>query len=189
MVVWPESTEDVQGLIALAAKWNVCLVPYGGGTNVSNALLLPPNEKRKIVSVDMRRMNEVLSIDRKNLTARVQAGITGAGLEEALQAHGYVAGHEPDSMELSTLGGWISTNASGMKKNRYGNIEEIVEKITLITPKGEVSHLDTGPRRSAGIQPRDITFGSEGNLGIITEATLNIHPSPEETRFGSFVVS
>ncbi len=187
LVVWPESTVDVQGLINLAVQWNVCLVPYGGGTNVSNALLLPPFEKRKIVSVDMRRMNRVLSIDRKNLSAQVQAGITGSGLEEALQAQGFVAGHEPDSMELSTLGGWISTNASGMKKNRYGNIEEIVEKITLITPKGEVSHLDTGPRRSAGIQPRDMTFGSEGNLGIITEATLNIHPIPEETRFGSFI--
>ncbi len=187
LVVWPESTEDVQGIIELATRWNVCLVPYGGGTNVSNALMLPANEDRKIVSVDMRRMNQVLSIDPQNLTARVQAGITGAGLEEALQAQGYVAGHEPDSMELSTLGGWISTNASGMKKNRYGNIEEIVEKITLITPQGEISHLDAGPRRSAGIQPRNLTFGSEGNLGIITEATLHIHPAPEETRYGSYV--
>ncbi len=187
LVVWPESTEDVLRLINLAVQWDVCLVPYGGGTNVSNALLLPANEKRKIVSVDMRRMNKVLSIDRKNLSAQVQAGITGSGLEEALQSQGLVVGHEPDSMELSTLGGWISTNASGMKKNRYGNIEDIVEKITLITPKGEVSHLDTGPRRSAGIQPRDLTFGSEGNLGIITEATLNIHPIPEETRFGSYI--
>ena len=187
LVVWPESTADVQGIIALATQWNVCLVPYGGGTNVSNALMLPADEDRKIVSVDMRRMNKVISIDRKNLTARVQAGITGSGLEESLQSQGYVAGHEPDSMELSTLGGWISTNASGMKKNRYGNIEEIVEKITLITPKGEVSHLDAGPRRSAGIQPRSLTFGSEGNLGIITEATLNIHPAPEETRYSSYV--
>ncbi len=187
LVVWPESTEDVLRLINLAVQWDVCLVPYGGGTNVSNALLLPAKEKRKIVSVDMRRMNKVLSIDRKNLSAQVQAGITGSGLEEALQSQGLVVGHEPDSMELSTLGGWISTNASGMKKNRYGNIEDIVEKITLITPKGEVSHLDTGPRRSAGIQPRDLTFGSEGNLGIITEATLNIHPIPEETRFGSYI--
>ncbi len=187
LVVWPESTADVKGLIALAVQHNVCLVPYGGGTNVSNALLLPAHEDRKIVSVDMRRMNGVLSIDPQNLTARVQAGITGSDLEQALQTQGYVAGHEPDSMELSTLGGWISTNASGMKKNRYGNIEEIVERITLVTPKGEVSHLDTGPRRSAGIQPRNLTFGSEGNLGIITEATLNIHPAPAEIRYGSYI--
>ena len=86
LVVWPESTADVQGIIALAAQWNVCLGPYGGGTNVSNALRLSANEDRKIVLVDMCRMNEVISIDRKNLTARVQADITGSALEEALQA-------------------------------------------------------------------------------------------------------
>lgn len=187
LVVWPESTADVAQLIALAARCDVCLVPYGGGTNVSNALLLPADETRKIVSVDMRRMNQVLSIDRKNMNAVVQAGITGSALEEALGRHGLVAGHEPDSMELSTLGGWISTNASGMKKNRYGNIEQIVEKITLITPQGEITHLDAGPRRSAGIQPRDLAFGSEGNLGIITEAVLNVHAAPEETRYASYV--
>lgn len=187
LVAWPESTDDVQRLITLAGECDVCLVPYGGGTNVSDALLLPPDETRKIVSVDMRRMNKVLSIDEKNLTAQVQAGITGADLESAMGEKGYTVGHEPDSVELSTLGGWISTNASGMKKNRYGNIEEIVERITLITPQGEVSHMDSGPRRSAGIQPRGVTFGSEGNLGVITEATLNIHPRPEITRYGSFV--
>ncbi len=187
LVVWPESTEDVHGLIRLAGECNVCLVPYGGGTNVSNALLLLPAETRKIVSVDMRRMNRVLEIDEKNLCARVQAGITGSDLEKTLGEKGYVAGHEPDSMELSTLGGWISTNASGMKKNRYGNIEEIVDKITLISPLGEITHLDLGPRRSAGIQPRDLVFGSEGNLGIITEATINIHSAPERTLYGSYV--
>lgn len=187
LVVWPESTEDVAGLIRLASATDVCLVPYGGGTNVSNALLLPAHETRKIVSVDMRRMNRVLEIDGENMCARVQAGITGNDLEEAMRARGYVVGHEPDSMELSTLGGWISTNASGMKKNRYGNIEQIVEKIVLITPQGEITHLDPGPRRSAGIQPRDLAFGSEGNLGIITEAVLNIHEVPAETRYASYV--
>ncbi len=187
LVVWPESTEDVQQLIRLAADCDVCLVPYGGGTNVSNALLLPAAETRKIVSVDMRRMNRVLAIDEQNMSARVQAGITGSELERVLGAKGYVAGHEPDSMELSTLGGWISTNASGMKKNRYGNIEEIVDKVTLISPRGEITHMDAGPRRSAGIQPRNLVFGSEGNLGLITEATINIHRAPERTLYGSYV--
>ncbi len=187
LVVWPESTEDAHQLIRLAADCNVCLVPYGGGTNVSNALLLCPTETRKIVSVDMRRMNKVLEIDEWNMSARVQAGITGSELEDVLQARGYIVGHEPDSMELSTLGGWISTNASGMKKNRYGNIEDIVDKVTLISPQGEITHLDAAPRRSAGIQPRDLVFGSEGNLGLITEATLNIHKAPEQTLYGAYV--
>lgn len=187
LVVWPESTEEARDLIQAASEHGICLVPYGGGTNVSNALLLRPEESRPIVSVDMSRMNKVLSIDDVNQTALVQAGITGSELEAVLRPHGWVVGHEPDSVELSTLGGWISTNASGMKKNRYGNIEHIVEKITLISPQGEITHLDSAPRRSAGIQPRDVVFGSEGNLGLITEAVVNIHKAPEETRYASFV--
>jgi alkyldihydroxyacetonephosphate synthase len=187
LVVWPESTEEAKHLIRLAVEHGVCLVPYGGGTNVSNALLLSPAETRPIVSVDMSRMNRVLSIDETNQTARVQAGITGSDLESALRAEGWVVGHEPDSMELSTLGGWISTNASGMKKNRYGNIEDIVLEATLVSPTGAVETLHTTPRNSTGIQPRGLLFGSEGNLGIITKAVLKIHPLPEVREYGSLV--
>lgn len=187
LVVWPESTEDAVRLIELAQEANVCLVPYGGGTNVSSALLLPAHETRKIVAVDMSRMNRLLELDETNLWVRAQAGITGSDLDAALRQKGYVMGHEPDSVELSTLGGWISTNASGMKRHKYGNIEDIVDKVTLVTPKGVVTHLDSAPRRSASIQPRDLTFGSEGNLGLITEAVLNIHPAPETTVYASYV--
>lgn len=100
-----------------------------------------------IVVIDMRRMNKVLSVDEVNGTAVVQAGITGLQLEEALGRRGLTSGHEPDSIELSTLGGWIATNASGMKKNRYGNIEDLVLGFTLITPSGE--EIDTlGQKRA-----------------------------------------
>ena len=126
LVFYIESEDDVKKLIDLAKKHNVCLVPFGGGTNVTNALKLPKKENRMIVSVDTRRMNKIESLDKDNLLVTVQAGITGKLLEEKLQKEGYTVGHEPDSIELSTLGGWISTNAAGMKKNRYGNIEDIV---------------------------------------------------------------
>ena len=116
IVFYIESEEDVSKLIHLAKKHNVCLVPFGGGTNVTNALKLPKTEKRMIVSVDTRRMNKIKSIDKENLLVTVQAGITGKQLEEELHKKGYTVGHEPDSIELSTLGGWISTNAAGMKK-------------------------------------------------------------------------
>ena len=86
-------------------------------------------------------MNEIESVDEENLLATVQCGILGVDLENKLQAMGYTAGHEPDSIEFSTLGGWISTNASGMKKHRYGNIEDIVQNITLITPKGTINQV------------------------------------------------
>jgi alkyldihydroxyacetonephosphate synthase len=187
LVVYPESEEEVVQLVRLAARHNVCLVPYGGGTSVSCALKLPASEKRMIVSVDMRRMNRIEWIDRENMRASVQAGIRGMDLEEALRLEGLTCGHEPDSIELSTLGGWIATNASGMKKNRYGNIEQLVEKVTLVTPRGVVEPVDSLPRVSSGIQPQLLVFGSEGNLGLITRAVLKIFPKPEVTRYGSLV--
>jgi alkyldihydroxyacetonephosphate synthase len=187
LVFYPESDEEVATLIRLAGEHNVCLVPYGGGTSVSCALKLPANERRMIVSVDMRRMNKIEWIDRENFRASVQAGITGQDLEIALGKQGFTSGHEPDSVELSTLGGWIATNASGMKKNRYGNIEDIVENVTLVTPHGVIEHLETMPRVSMGIEPRRVAFGSEGNLGIITRAIIRIHPTPQVKKYGSLV--
>ena len=187
MVVYPQSQADVEQLIALAAAHDVCLVPYGGGTSVSCALKLPAAETRTIVSVDMRRMDAIEWIDGENMRACVQAGITGSHLEERLAAEGFTCGHEPDSVELSTLGGWIATNASGMKKNRYGNIEDIVESVTLVTPRGVIEELMPMPRVSMGIEPRHVAFGSEGNLGIITRAVIKIHRLPDEKRYSSYV--
>ncbi len=187
MVFYCQSETDAQKLIRLAAEHDVCLVPYGGGTSVSCALKLPENEDRMIVSVDMRPMNGVDWIDQENLRVCAQAGITGMELENKLREKGYTTGHEPDSVELSTLGGWISTNASGMKKNRYGNIEQIVEKITIITPEGRIEPLDALPRASIGMQPQNLLFGSEGNLGLITSAVIKIHRRPEVQKYGSLV--
>ena len=116
LVLFPESQEDGERIIQLAGQHDVCLVPYGGGTSVSCALQLPQNETRSIVAVDMRRMDKILWIDHENFRAGVQAGIYGKDLEARLERVGYTSGHEPDSLELSTLGGWIATNASGMKK-------------------------------------------------------------------------
>ncbi|HRN68745.1 MAG TPA: FAD-binding oxidoreductase [Promineifilum sp.] len=187
LVVWPETHEEAAALVRLAAEYDVCLVPYGGGTSVSAALKLPADETRMIVSVDMRRMDAIEWIDRENMRACVQAGITGKHLEERLAAQGLTCGHEPDSVELSTLGGWIATNASGMKKNRYGNIEDIVENVTLVTPEGVVEHLSNMPRVSMGVEPVRLAFGSEGNLGLITRAVLKIHALPEVKEYGSYV--
>ena len=139
------------------------------------------------VAVNMRRMNRVERIDEENLRACIQSGITGVELEQELQKHGFVCGHEPDSIELSTLGGWVATNASGMKKNRYGNIEEIVEKISMVTPKGILEPSIPSPRASIGMQPQNLLFGSEGNLGLITKAILKIHPAPEVSEYESLV--
>lgn len=187
LVVRPEDAGEVEDLVRLAHRHDVVLVPYGGGTNVTGALLCPGGERRSIVSVDMRRMDRILELDRENGRAVVEAGITGKALERRLAEEGLTTGHVPDSIELSTLGGWIATHASGMKKNRYGNIEEVVLEADLVTPAGEVRTRPAAPRSSTGVQPRHLVFGSEGCLGIITRAVLQVHPLPETRRYASYV--
>ena len=188
LIIYVETEEDVVLLINLAKKHNVCLVPYGGGTNVTNALQLPKNETRMIVTVDTRRLNRIISIDQKNLLVEVEAGITGKELENQLQDKGFTTGHQPDSIELSTVGGWISTNAAGMKKNRYGNIEDIVQNLVMVTPNGVINQIEPLVRSSIGIKTQNILFGSEGNLGIITKATMKIHRLPECSDYESVVM-
>ena len=187
MVFYVENNEEVQRLIELAVEFDVCLVPFGGGTSVTSALKIPSSEQRMIVSVDLRRMNQVEWINEEDRQVCVQAGITGSDLENLLAEKGYCMGHEPDSVELSTLGGWIATNASGMKKNRYGNIEDIVENVTMITAKGTVEQVKPLSRASIGFKPQNILFGSEGNLGIITKAVLKIHKTPEIKKYNSII--
>lgn len=187
MVFYCETQEDAEKIIALAEEHDVCLVPYGGGTSVSCALQLPPEEERMIVSIDMLRMNKIEWIDRQNMMACVQAGIWGMDLEALMNEEGFTIGHEPDSIELSTLGGWIATNASGMKKNKYGNIEQCVENITLVTARGVIEQKQPLCRAAVGTQPQLALFGNEGNFGIITRAVIKLFPIPEVTQYGSLV--
>lgn len=126
------------------------LVPYGGGTNVTQCLMLDEKEKRMIVSVDMTRMNKIKWVDKVNMTACIEAGIIGQDLERELKNYGVCCGHEPDSVEFSSLGGWISTRASGMKKNAYGNIEDIVLNVKLVSPIGTYTKASEWPRISNG---------------------------------------
>ena len=189
LVFYIESEEEAIELIELAKKHDVCLIPYGGGTNVTNALRPPEDEHRMIVTVDTRRLNKIESLDKENLMVTVQSGITGKDLEEALNKEGFTVGHEPDSYEFSTVGGWISTNAAGMKKHRYGNIEDIVQNLTMVTPSGIINQIKPLTRSSIGIKTQNILFGSEGNLGIITKATLKMHRLPARSSYESIVLS
>ena len=140
-----------------------------------------------VVSLDMSRMSKIMWVDKDNMIACVQAGIRGQDLERNLKLSGVISGHEPDSMEFSTLGGWISTRASGMKKNTYGNIEEIVQGITFVTSKGTFKRADHWPRISAGPDFNQLIMGHEGNLGVVTEAIIRIRPLPEVSEFASIV--
>ena len=111
----------------------------------------------------------------------------GRLVNEQLSGHGFTLGHEPDSIEFSTLGGWIATFASGMKKNRYGNIEDLVLDTTVVTARGLLSRESEVPRESVGADVRRWIFGSEGNLGIVTKAIVKIFPLPEVERYDAIL--
>jgi alkyldihydroxyacetonephosphate synthase len=185
VIVYPEMEEQVAGLIEAAKKHDVTLIPFGGGTNVTDALRCPENEDRFIASVDMRRMNRIRWIDPENRLASIEAGAVGRHIMDGLKKYGFSMGHEPDSVEFSTLGGWIATNASGMKKNKYGNIEDIVLDVTVATADGRLERARSAPRESVGSDLRRLIFGSEGTLGIITSAVVKLFPLPEAQEYGS----
>lgn len=187
LVVWPESQSQVEDVVKLAYNHNTVIIPYGGGTSVTWALMCPTNEGRMIISLDTSLLNKILWIDEKNLTARIQAGINGQELERQLGEKGFCTGHEPDSMEFSTLGGWVATRASGMKKNQYGNIEDLLVHVTTVTPKGTIQKSCQVPRISNGPDIHHFILGSEGTLGVITDAILKIRPLPTCVKYGSVV--
>jgi alkyldihydroxyacetonephosphate synthase len=188
-VIYPKNEEQVSSLVQAASKHNVCLIPFGGGTNVSEALECPHNEKRMIVSVDMRRMNRIIWIDPINRMACIEAGAVGRHIMEDLAVYGLTMGHEPDSVEFSTLGGWIATNASGMKKNKYGNIEDLILDISVVAVNGTLKRAEFLPRESTGSDVRNLMFGSEGTLGIITSAVVKLSLLPEVQHYGSVLFS
>uniref|UniRef100_A0A3Q2HGD7 Alkylglycerone-phosphate synthase n=1 Tax=Equus caballus TaxID=9796 RepID=A0A3Q2HGD7_HORSE len=185
IVLWPTCHDDVVKIVNLACKYNLCIIPIGGGTSVSYALMCPADETRTIISLDTSQMNRILWVDENNLTVHVEAGITGQELERQLKESGYCTGHEPDSLEFSTVGGWVSTRASGMKKNIYGNIEDLVVHIKMVTPRGIIEKSCQGPRMSTGPDIHHFIMGSEGTLGVVTEATIKIRPIPEYQKYGS----
>lgn len=187
LVVFPTEEAQVEKLVQAAQRHGVVLIPYGGGTNVTEALRCRSEETRTIVSVDMRRMNRILWMDPVNRMACIQAGAVGRHIAAQLKDHGFTMGHEPDSIEFSTLGGWIATNASGMKKNKYGNIEDIVLDVNVLTAAGRLERFNLAPREAIGNDPRKWLFGSEGRLGIITQAVVKLFPLPELQNYGSIL--
>ncbi|KAG7374222.1 FAD binding oxidase [Nitzschia inconspicua] len=192
-VVWPNSEDEVISLVNAAHTSGWCLIPYGGGTNVTSATRCPSKEKepRPILSVDMTFMSRIIWVNEEDGLAHVESGIVGRDLMEKLEERGYTIGHEPDSIEFSTLGGWIATKASGMKRSKYGNIEDIVLSIRFVGPNGVLwkGNYDDGNaapgRESEGMDVRCLAVGSEGCLGIITSAVVRIWPLPELKQYDS----
>lgn len=187
IILWPKSHEDVEKIVKLSNKNDFVIIPFGGGTSVSGAVICPPHERRTIISLDTSQMNRILWVDQANLVACCEAGIIGQDLERELNKIGYTSGHEPDSYEFSSLGGWVATRASGMKKNIYGNIEDLLVHVKMITPQGILQKSCQVPRMSCGPDFNSIILGSEGTLGVITEVVIKIRPLPKCKKYGSVV--
>ncbi|MGO1509006.1 MAG: FAD-binding oxidoreductase [Actinomycetaceae bacterium] len=179
VVVYPGDEDEVRAVVDLADAADAVIIPFGGGSNISGSLTPQPTETRTIVSLDMGRMNKVLEIDEEAGLARVQAGVLGPDLEEQLGARGWTSGHQPDSFRHSTLGGWIATRSSGMQSDRYGDIADITRGLRSVLP-GKVVDLRPLPSTSTGPSVREMIIGSEGRLGVVTEAWIHVHPLPEK---------
>lgn len=187
LVVWPRNHQQVESIVKLANQHNVAIIPVGGLTNVTSATNCPVDETRMIASLDMTQMNRMLWLDKKSMLACFETGVAGQDLERTLEERGFTMGHEPDSIEFSTLGGWIATRSSGIKQQTYGNIEDIVVSMKTVTSIGVLEKNFLASRVSMGPELEHIVLGSEGTLGVITEAVVKIHKLPDVRHYGSLM--
>jgi len=191
VVAFPSDEADVVRWLDFAAAERVAVIPYGGGSSVAGGVEPRIGETyRGVVSLDMTRMDRVLEIDDVSRAARIQGGALGPRLEEQLKASNLTLRHYPQSFEISTLGGWIATRAGGHYATLATHIDDLVESVRVVTPSGVVATRRL-PGSGAGPSPERLFIGSEGALGVITEAWMRVVPRPTyrasaTVRFGSF---
>ena len=177
-VAHPGDEADVERVLAWCAEANVAAIPYGGGTSVVGGVeARVDDDYAGAVSVDLRDLDRVLDVDETSKAARIQAGAVGPGLEDQLRPHGLTLRHFPQSFEFSTLGGWIATRAGGHFATLYTHIDDLVESVRAITPAGEWESRRL-PGSGAGPSPDRMLIGSEGTLGVITEAWVRVRDRP-----------
>ena len=190
LVAFPKDESEIEAVLSWSEAEGAVVVPFGGGTSVVGGVEARMGD-RPVVSMDLRRLDRVLEVDAVSMAARIQAGATGPGLEDQLREHGLTLRHFPQSFEYSTLGGWIATRAGGHFATLYTHIDDLVESVRAITPRGtwESRRL---PGSGAGPSPDRLLIGSEGILGAISEAWVRVRPRPEfkascGVEFGEFM--
>ena len=181
-VVRPGSVADVQDIVRMASESGTALIPFGLGSGVVGGVIATP----KSLVLDMGALNGVRSIDPVNLLASFDAGMNGLAAEVAVAARGLTIGHWPQSVAVSSVGGWIATRASGQFSTAYGNIEDIVYSVEVVLPDGTLVTLGKGPRASAGPDLRHLFLGSEGVMGVITGVTLSLRRAAERQALTAF---
>ena len=181
VVVRPADEDQISAIMGAALEADAVLIPFGGGTSISGSLEAHADERRPVISLDLARLSRVLDVDPASQLARVQTGAFGPDLERQLNDRGWTIGHFPDSFTHSTLGGWIATRSSGMQSDRYGDIADLTRAVRVVTPTGLLVTRPV-PSTSTGPSVREMVLGSEGRLGVITEATVHVRRVPEERK-------
>jgi alkyldihydroxyacetonephosphate synthase len=191
LVARPCEEHEVERVLEWCAAERVAAIPYGGGTSVVGGISPEVGSGYNgVVSIDLGALDRVLEVDAVSRAARIQAGALGPSLEAQLGEHGLTLRHFPQSFEYSTLGGWIATRAAGHFATVWTHIEDFVESVRAITPVG-VWESRRLPGSGAGVSPDRMLAGSEGTLGVITQAWMRVQPRPSHrraagVRFASF---
>jgi alkyldihydroxyacetonephosphate synthase len=169
VVIYPTSTEQVSSVLLIASAHRLAVTAQGGRSGVLGGAAAPDGA----IALDTTRLNKIVGLDEISGTVRVEAGVFGPELESFVATRGRTVGHFPQSFDLATVGGWIACRGAGQYSNRYGKIEDIVRALTVVLASGEVLYLGGhGPRQAVGPDLLALFVGSEGTLGVITEATL-----------------
>ena len=176
-VVFPRSHEQVVELLRACASASLAVVPFGGGTSVVGGVAPLGGEHAAVVSLDTRRMADVLDLDTRSRTVTVQGGLRAPALEGQLAGHGFTLGHYPQSFEYVSLGGCAATRSAGQASTGYGAIDKMVVGLRLAAPTDEI-RLAPVPATAAGPGLRQLVVGSEGTLGVLTEVSLRVRPAP-----------
>ncbi len=184
-VLYPSRPEQLHPLLALLARHSVAVVPFGGGTSVVGGVAPLRGEHAAVVSLDMRRLGELVGLDTHSRVVTVQAGMRAPALERLLASRGLTLGHFPQSFEHVSLGGCAATRSAGQASTGYGRFEELVLGLRVSTPAGEIA-LGAQPASAAGPDLRGLLVGSEGTLGVIGELDLRVRAAPPERRYEGF---
>ncbi len=174
-VVRAASTEDVAQTLRICRAERAAIIPFGGASGVCGAIEANPDS----IVLCTRALDGLVRLSDQNLTATFRAGTLGIDAENRVRQDGLTIGHWPQSVALSTVGGWVATRASGQYSTAYGSIEDLVLALEVVLPDGSVLRTRETPRAAAGPDLRQIFMGSEGTLGVITEVTFSLRPLPE----------
>ena len=178
VVARPSSEADVAALLDWCHEKDLIAIPFGGGSSVVGGTEAPSDDPRPVVTIDLGGLDGVLEIDRESRAARIQAGVFGPALEDQLRPHGLTLRHFPQSFEFSTLGGWLATRSGGHFATLHTHIDDFVESMRVWTPTGVIESRRL-PGSGAGPSPDRLFLGSEGTLGIITEAWMRLQDRPD----------